>query len=182
MIAFFKHILRRYRDENRGDIIIEIALLFPVLITMLMGVYDMGQTITINQKVLTASQVVGDLIARNESVTQALVEDIVKAGEMALEPNALDNFGYEIVSVKFDGDGDPVVQWRMIDNMAENADALASVVGFGAEGEGLVIVTVEYQYNPFFTHFIVGDVDMSEVSFLRGRRVSVVSCDDCPAG
>ncbi len=165
--------------DERGVSALETAILFPVLFSMLMAIYDLGQGVVINQKTVTASQVIGDLVSRYEFVDTALVDDIVKGGRLALDPYDKTAFGYDVVSVVFDEDGDPEVLWRFTDNMDENEGAVDDSVGLGSEGEGVVIVSVVYAYEPFFTDFVVGQFDMTEVSYLRGRKSVTVQCIDC---
>jgi Flp pilus assembly protein TadG len=171
----------RWAQEERATALIETVILFPVLITLMMGCYDLGQGITVNQKTIAASQIIGDLIARDRSVTLASLEEIITAGELAFEPYTSAPFGYDIVSIQFDADGDPVVLWRVTENAEENEDAVESTEGLGGPGEGVLIVTAVYNYNPYFANFVVDEINMREVAFLRGRRSSTITCDDCPS-
>jgi Flp pilus assembly protein TadG len=170
----------RYAAEERGTALIETVILFPVLITLLLGCYDLGQGILMNQKTIGASQIIGDLVARDKSVDMATLQDMIRAGELAYEPYSSDTFGYDIASVQFDADGKPVVLWRVTENMDPNEDAVDSTEGLGGSGEGVVVVTTVYKYDPYFTHFVVNDINMKEVAFLKGRKSSVVTCEDCP--
>lgn len=174
----------RYWAEEKAVAAVETAILFPVLISLMMAVYDLGQGVVVNQKTISASQIVGDLVARNEFVDQNLIDDIALAGQMALEPYASRNgsYGYDVVSVQFDEDDDPVVLWRVTENMVADDTVIDRADGLGTEGEGVVIVSVTYQYTPFFTDFVVDTIDMTETAFLRGRKSSVISCSDCPEG
>ena len=72
----YRFSMLRYWSEETAVAAVETAILFPVLISMLMAVYDLGQGVVVNQKTISASQIIGDLIARNEVVNMALVEDI----------------------------------------------------------------------------------------------------------
>lgn len=177
---FLKTPLGRWWVEETGVAFIETVILFPVLVSLLMGVYDLGQGIVVNQKTMSASQILGDLITRNEAVDMDLITDIVNAGELALEPYSTDSFGYDIASVQFDEDGDPVVLWRVTENMEPNEGAVDSTVGLGTEGQGIVVVSTSYTYVPYFANFVVDQINMSEVAFLRARTASVVTCADCP--
>lgn len=185
---FHRLSLVRYWTEEKANALAETAILFPVFLTLLMGVYDLGQGIIINQKSITASQVIADLIARNREVDMSTLNDITRAGEMAIDPFPLERngtriFGYDIVSVLFDEDGDPDIQWRVTEDMLPNDDPLLTVVNvLELTNEGLVIVTTEYTYTPYFAEFVTDEIVMREVSFLRGRGSSLVSCDDCPGG
>ena len=180
-IKLFKKMKRcsAYWQDEKGMSFVETAILFPVLLSLLMGVYDLGQGIVVNQKTIAASQVIGDLITRYEVVDQGLITDIINAGELALAPYSTEAFGYDIASVEFDEDGYPVVLWRETFNMEADDAAVDSSTGLGVEGEGVVIVSVVYAYEPFFSNFVVNSYDMNEVAFLRGRKSPTVTCLDC---
>ncbi len=174
--------LRRYAREEEATALIETVILMPVMISLLMGCFDLGQGILMNQKTIGASQIIGDLITRDETVTMGRLEDMITAGEMAFEPYSTATFGYDIASVEFDEDGEPVVLWRVTENMDPNDDAVASTEDIGSPGEGVVVVTSIYKYTPFFSHFVVDEINMKEVAFLRGRMSATITCNDCPEG
>ena len=169
----------QYIKDNRGVSAIEMAILFPVLLSMLMAVYDLGQGIVINQKTVAASQIIADLITRQEVVDTALITDIVNAGELALDPYPTTSFGYDIASVTFDEEAEPIVLWRVSANMNESETAINSTIGLGDEDEGVVVVSVAYQYEPFFSSFVIDTFNMTERAFLAGRSSATVTCSDC---
>lgn len=174
--------ISRWVREERATALTESVILFPVMISLLMGCYDLGQGISVNQKTIGASQIIADLTARYRSVDMTMMNDIVQSGQLAIEPYSTVPFGYDIVSVEFDDDGQPVVLWRITENMDENDTAVQSTVGLGGEGEGIIVVTTSYQFRPYFANFVVDEINMNETAFLRGRRSSTVTCADCPSG
>ncbi len=171
--------MKNFLKNISGVSAVETAILFPVLIMMLTAVYDLGQGVVVSQKVNSASQIIGDLIARNETVNEALITDVINAGELALVPYTSLGFAYDIVSLEFDEDGDAFELWRRTFGMAATNQPLEDAVGLGAEGEGVVVVSVQYTYEPFFNEFFVGDLLMNERAFLRGRKSLTVPCTDC---
>lgn len=182
MINFFlKQLLKsRYSQDESGLSAMEMGILFPVLMSMMMAVFDLGQGLVVNQKTVAASQIIADLVTRRETVDLALVTDVVNAGEMALDPYSATYFGYDIASVEFDEDGDPLVLWRVTENMEQSDDALDSTFGLGEEGEGVVVVSVANKYIPYFSSFVISEFNMTERAFLRGRKSATVACADCP--
>lgn len=175
-----KNIFYRWLTDNKATAFTEAVILLPVMVSMLMGVYDLGRGITTNQRVIAASQIIGDLIARDRSVDMATLQDMIKAGELALDPYDTAPFGYDIVSLEFDDANNPVVLWRVTHNMQPNEEAVQSTAGLSTPGDGLIVVTTVYGYEPFFSNFVVDRIDMEEVAFLHGRRSSTVTCADCP--
>ena len=175
--------IRSFLKKEDGNALVETAVLFPVFLTLLMGVYDLGNGIVVNQKSITSSQVVGDLLARNRELDMNTVSDIVRAGRMALEPYDTQSYGYDIVSLQFDANGDETILWRVTENMPPNDAAIESAVNIlELTSDGLVIVTTAFEYDPVFTEFVTDRIEMREVAFLKGRRSAVINCLDCPGG
>lgn len=160
-------------DEN-GTAAVEFTLVFPILMVLLIGTFDLGNGILANQKAIAAAQSVADLIARSTAVDDAMLEEAIRAGELSIEPFPLDNFGIDIVSVRFDENDQPEIVWRETRNMTGGDDTANRAVGLGQEGDGAVIVIVEYNFEPSFSVFSIGNITMQEVAFARGRRTAVV--------
>ena len=149
-------------------------MLFPPLLLLLMGVYDLGNGIILSQKTITATQIAADLVARDSTIDITRLNDSIEAARLAYEPYSLNEFGIDIASVEFDSNRMPQILWRETRDMPPNSDAITNVNGIGDEGEGMVIVTVRYTYTPFFAHYFTSDLDMQEVAYARGRRSPTV--------
>lgn len=164
---------RWYKNED-GLAAVEAALVFPVLLVLFLGTFDLGNGILANQKTIRASQVTADLIARTSQVDINMVNEAVEAGELALNPMPTDTFGVDIVSIEFDDDENPVIVWRDTRNMAPLPDVLTRVESLAQAGEGVLVVTIEYDFQPVFAGFVVDTIPMREIAFARGRQGAVV--------
>jgi len=167
-------IARRFLKEERAVAAAEFALIFPLLMTLLMGTFDLGYGILAAQKTIRASQTTADLIARHRSVSTTEINEAVTAGMVALNPFDTSTYGVDIASVSFDENSNPVVLWRETRNMSANNAALESLQGIADEGEGMVVVTVQYIYEPTFVTAVVKDIPLQEVSYVRGRLTPTV--------
>ena len=174
---FIEQSIRSWIDSEDGVAMVEAALLFPPMLTLLLGTYDLGNGIVLSQKTITASQVAADLVSRNKTMNTANLNDIIAGSKLAFEPYGTAYYGVDIVSIEFDNTGKPIVLWRETQNMSPNANAVSSVTGMATNGEGVIIVTVVYKYIPKFAHFFTGEFDFTEVAFTRGRRSATVEWD-----
>ncbi len=155
---------------------IEAGFLFPVLVIILCGIVDTGIGLITNQKVITASQTISDLLTRQETVSDADISDAIVAGQLSLQPYDTTTMGADIVGIEFIGTSlTPTVTWRETFNMTANDSVLTGAEGLGLENEGLVAVTVRYTYTPYFSGLLAGDIQMEEVSYARGRRSLVIT-------
>jgi len=164
----------RWHDDIRAIAAVESALIFPVLLTMLLGTFDIGNAILVNQKAIRASQVVADLIARDIVVSYSNLDEAIEAGGLAFQPYADDAYGIDVVSVKFDEDGDPEIVWRETRNMTGMDDVMERVASLSQPNSGVVVVAAQFVYEPIFAGFVIDSVPMREVAFTKGRRSGVV--------
>lgn len=171
-------IIRKWAGDISAVAAAEFTLIFPILMVMLLGVYELGNAISVNQRSISASQIIADLIARNSSVDETMIDEAIRAGELAVEPYSLAEMGVDIVSLEYDDNDQPQVVWRETRNMDENDDAVDRAVGLGVEGDGALVVTVQYIYHPIFSSPLTNDITMQELSFARGRRTAVVAMNE----
>jgi len=141
------------------------------MLILLLGTLDTGEAILINQKTINATQMIGDLLGREDSVSTAELNDAVEAGKLTMMPYSTQSFGVDIAGIQFvGGPNNPQVMWRHTVNMDPNILILENADGLGADGDGVLGVTVSYTYTPYFSFVLTGAIEMSEVSYVRGRR------------
>jgi Flp pilus assembly protein TadG len=161
---------------------LEVALIFPILMMLLVGVFDFGSAFVVNQKAISSSQMMADLISRNVTVDADDMTNIINAGDQTMRPYNSVEYGYDIISLRYDGDDvdnmEPIVCWRMTERMEPNDLAIENAEPLAVLGEGLVIVTVSFQYTPLMGARMFNAITMSETAFARGRRSAIVSYQD----
>ncbi|HAJ89574.1 MAG TPA: hypothetical protein DCM27_00950 [Rhodospirillaceae bacterium] len=172
---YITQMIRGWIEDEDGVAMVEAVMLFPPMLTLLLGVFDLGNGIILSQKTITASQVAADLVSRNKTMNTANLADIIEGSKLAFEPYGANVYGVDIVSIQFDSNKNPQILWRETQNMPPNQNAVNSVKGMSNGGEGMIIVTVVYKYVPQFAHFFTGEFDFTEVAFARGRRSATVT-------
>lgn len=172
-MVFYSWIGRYIRDES-AVAAVEAALMFPTLIMMLVSMVDIGNGLLANQKLIAAAQITVDLVTREANPSMAQRSEAITAGQIAMSPYPLSEYGYLITSIRFDSSGDAEVVWQESSGLAVDQDLVNDTSDLGDPGEGVVMVVVDYTYHPFFTGFVVGDLHMQEVAYARGRKSAVV--------
>ncbi len=171
----FRKILSIWMKEEDAVAAVEAALIFPVMMIMFMGVFDVGRAVLANQKAVRASQVVADLITRENIASDNDISEAIEAGRLAFEPLDSSSYGVDVVSIRFDENANSEIVWRETINMASLPDALTAVDALRDADEGVVMVSVNYEYSPLFSSVVVGNIEMQEVAFSRGRSTPVVT-------
>jgi Flp pilus assembly protein TadG len=163
--------LATFCREDGANAAIEAGFLFPVMVAILCGMIDMGVALITNLKVTTATQIVSDLLARDRTVNDAQIDDAINAGRLALFPYDTTSYGVDIAGIQYVGSGlVPTVRWRETRNMNENPGVLERSAGLGLQNEGVIAVTVRYFFTPYFTGFMMSDIEMQEEAYVRGRK------------
>ena len=158
-----------------GSAAIEFAGVFPVLVALFLGSIDGGRALWMARKLNTATQSVGDILAREALVTAALLDDVTDAASLIMQPFDDATLGYDVIGIRFDpGDGDPEIVWRETENMAEAHGFPTRVEGLGDRGEGVLVVTMQVQYNPIFITVFTGPLTFERAAILRGRQTPFV--------
>ena len=170
-------ILKIWKNED-GVALIEGALIIPILIAMIFSMYDIGHAVLVSQKVMSATHITADLITRKKTVTQHDIDEAIEAAMLAIDPYDRTPFGIDIVSVRFGDEDAPEEIWRETQVMGPNLDLPGDAEGLGQEGEGVVAVTVTYLYEPHFTSGLVGEIEMQEITYMRGRKSSVITLEE----
>jgi Flp pilus assembly protein TadG len=170
-----RKLLRRWAISEDGVAAVEAAMIFPILLVMLLGVFDMGNAILANQKAIRSSQVVADLVTRARSVNSTDIDEAVEAGRLAFEPLDSSSYGVDIISMRFDASATPQIVWRETQGMSPVANPQAHVGSLAEPGGGVVMVAVEYQFIPVFVSVLSDRMHMQEIAFARGRKSAVVN-------
>lgn len=164
-----KSLFKWFKNED-AVVAVEVGMLMPVMLMILMGMFDTGSAILMNQKVINSSQTVSDLLGRYDVITDDVLNECVEAGRLMMSPYDLTGYGIDVVGIQFDGSSDnPVEIWRDTLNMTQNPDMVDNAAGLGDDEEGVIGVTVFYTFNPFFSGGFIGNLDFQEVSYVRGR-------------
>ena len=168
-------LFKKYIHDRRGTAAVEAALIMPVLLFMYMGIVDLGNALVVNKKAVSAAQIASDLLARQEIVDDADIEDAMIAARLALQPYDTTSFGIDIAGVRFDTPAAvPTLIWRETFNMTPNEAIVAETNGLGLENEGVIAVTVRYVYDLIFAYVLDGFWETNEVAIVRGRKKAFV--------
>ncbi|MGB4106509.1 MAG: TadE/TadG family type IV pilus assembly protein [Alphaproteobacteria bacterium] len=177
-IKALKALPGRWVRETEAVATVEATLVFPILLTILLGTFDMGNGLLANQKAIRASQIVADLVTRNMTVSEEEIEEAITAGSLAFEPLDSSSYGVDIVSIRFDEEAEPEIVWRETSiGMSANQNVLDDVASLAEADNGVVVVTVGYVFEPVFAGFLLNTMPMQETAFARGRRSAVVNLE-----
>ncbi len=143
---------------ERGVAATEFALMLPVLLTFLLGSFELSRYIIVNQKIDHVAYTTADVVGQETSVTMAQINDIMSAAVQIMEPFGFGQDGVVIVSsVEQDPTDGPIVRWQVsgggtlvktsrigeVDEAAELPEAFTL-----NDNDNIIIAEVFYEYTP----------------------------------
>lgn len=174
---------RALRRDRRGTIPIEMALVAPILITMLLGTLDVGWYMIMQHKISRVAATVADLTARGETINEAQLADIFAAASAVADPFDFDIEGRAIVSSLTNPGGDgAVIAWQRrspdgidVSSHLGAAGAAPSLApGFAvAADENIVIAESFFNFQPL-VGFVVRGVQSVYVQAVQRPRLGTL--------
>lgn len=170
---------RSLDDDERGSILIEAAIILPILAATIVSLVDVGLYILAHQKSQRAATTVGDLIARMEQVALGDVNNMIDAAGHVMNPfNFEANGGVVVTSVSKAPGQAPRVDWQVSGDgglvMTSHVGAPGGLAALAnglvlEDGENIIVTEVEYNYDFIFAEFLDPGVNIYHDSFFRPR-------------
>lgn len=186
--------LRGLARDQSGVAAIEAALTFPILILLFFGIVNIADYVANINKIVTASAVVGDLVARNDTtVTGAAIEDYFKAAEMAAWPIPFNTVRLEVRAYRKTGTViNATPQWSKI-KRATGTGAVTScapvvpgnLTNLINSGEDVIVAVACMNYEPPVVQFLGGNIlgfastRISDQMAMRPRISGTIACTGC---
>ena len=174
----------RLKRDDSGMAAIEMAFIFPVMITMLIGLVDVTDGLSANRKVTITANTLGDLISQEPGTTTKANIDGIFAGAMqTMVPYDGSALGLEIFNYRKDGDDAPQLNWehRSGTNCGAAPAISDDMSDLMTQSNDLIISRTCYNFS-----YILGNLFHGNTSFpmvdemtLRPRKSLQLDCTDC---
>jgi Flp pilus assembly protein TadG len=180
--------LRRFIAGEQGVTAIEFALVLPIVVTILIGCFEVPRYVLVFQKIARTSSGVADLVAQaDEPVTKNQMADIFTAGKIMMEPyDVIANGRIYVSSINNPSGGGVTLTWQR-----NNAGLVATASKMGAAGtnpsaklpaalvpasnEEVLVAEVYFNYTPVFSSIIYSGSQLYMISYTRPRNKNLVT-------
>ena len=170
----------RLAGDERGVSAVEFAMLAPVLIAFYFGMAEFCQGYMAQKRMGHVSAMVADLIAQEEQVSSAAVDDIFAIGGLIMKPFPTTALKQRVSSVTRTS-GVARVQWSRGRGMDPRApDSVITLPDdLIADGESVVVSEATYDYDSPVDYLMPTVTQFSHIYYLRPRTVDQVGCTNC---
>jgi Flp pilus assembly protein TadG len=175
--------LRNVFKDRLASAAIDFAMIFPIMIVMFLGIYEVANAIIVYMKVIDAADTISDLTAQYRSVASSDLTNIYTAGQMIMEPSPGSGLSTSIASVTFNAStGNPSVTWQVSrgSNAPAMSDAASAATGLGSPGDTVIEAEATYTYTSLFQFVLPYGITMTSRVFARPRYVTSITCTSNP--
>jgi Flp pilus assembly protein TadG len=176
-----------YGRDVRGVASIEMALIFPIMLIVFVGLIDVSNLMTANRRVTLTASTLGDLVTQSPgSVKVADLDGFFSAARSIMAPFPEASTSLAFYTFKHDSSGAEVPGWQYSStgsgpDCGDPPVVDDNVKNLMAENNDVVVSRTCYQWEPIlgiilgFSTSIVQDQLM-----LRPRQTARIVCEDCP--
>ncbi len=173
----------RVASDNEGAVLIEAAIILPILLTVFFGMIEFSDAFTAKRRVQSVAGTTADLVARTQSVTISDLADVASVGAQLLQPFSSSGLTLKISSVAEDYQSKTTEQWNCswssistAPTCTQTGAAYAGVpAGILRAGESVIVSQATYTFKPAIGEFLLGGVTFTAASYFRPRLVSSVT-------
>lgn len=173
-------LLRAWRRDSKGVAAVEFALVAPILIILLLGVFEMGRAYSAHRHFLSATNMIGDLVAREKELTTAGLRSIYQLAPTVMGSYASDGatLSVEVLPVQV-----LPAKPNEVRNYATPEQFNKSFPSCGVQvvpndvkellqstTQGLIMVTSTYAYKPLFAYPLVGAMTWKSITTFAPRQ------------
>lgn len=171
--------IQRLRRDCQGVTLVEFALVMPILVTMIIGGFEISRYVLVQQKLNGVSASMADLVAQAETLSAAELNSLFTSVDYLVKPFEMGTDGVVIVSsIGAVNGAAPKVFWQR-----KGGGTLVHASEFGNEGstatlpagfiirsgESLIVAEVFYNYSPLLGEKFVNSKELYHRAFLRPR-------------
>ena len=102
---------QRVLRDRSGSVLIEFALIAPILVSLLLGMFDLGPALLVRFKLASATQAVADIASQASTMQASDVVNFFSAGGDVMAPFSPSSLVLRISNIASDGQGGAFVYW-----------------------------------------------------------------------
>lgn len=170
-------LLQQYLAARGGVAAAEFAIILPVLVLLLFGTAELGNALLIDRKVTRATQVIADLVAQEEVVSTAQLDDIMQAADEIMRPYPTTAAIVLSSVVRNTGETATKVGW----SVTKRGEAYATNTPYTLpsieldSGNSVIVAEISFPYTALFPNVILSDFTIRDRAYLRPRKTNKVS-------
>lgn len=179
---------RRFATDRQGVGAIEFAIIFPVLVMLYLGAFEITIGLSVSKRTARAAGSIADIVTQQQSVTKSSLTDIAKAAAPIYSPYDSSGMLVKVTAIQIDGSSNPTVMWSWASTGAAPYAKNTTVSDVPTEMKKansflirseLSIPYALFVFAPNFMPTEMRTITISRSYFYRQRQNENIPCGDC---
>lgn len=184
--ALLRTAIRAFRRDVHGTAAVEFALVAQVLLLMLLGAIEVTRAVSINSKMSVATNMVADLVAREQQLTEADVRAIYDVVDEVMAPYDGSKLNMSLIPVmSASNNANRTLVYPSETNRPPHNNgsvpAKCQPYSLGAgmlkTNESVIVVESTYEYEPLFGPTILSGGPWKKTAYAKPRKSLCVAFD-----
>jgi Flp pilus assembly protein TadG len=169
-------LIRKLRANNTGSVVVEFALVLPLMLIFFLGTFETSELIRANMKFNSAVQTLADLVAlQNPSSTGTLTADFCTGVEYMMAPFPSGTWAAQVNSVTYNGQSTGIDWTASCGSVSGAKGAVGLSNGMVPNaGDSVIIVQASYKYTSPLAFVLSSSYSFSNSAFARPRNGGTV--------
>ncbi|MBB5576745.1 MULTISPECIES: TadE/TadG family type IV pilus assembly protein [Rhizobium] len=179
--------LRRFVRDEKGVGAIEFAILFPVLLMLYLGAFELTIALSVEKRASRSAGSIADIVTQQSSVSKTVLATMPSVASAIFTPYDATGLTLKITGIQLDASGNATVAWSWAqDGSKPYSTGSAVTVPSDIDLPSTFLVRTElaipYQLISFGSDFLPAgssQITISREYFYRPRTDTSVTCSDC---
>jgi Flp pilus assembly protein TadG len=166
-------LLRRFRQDRRGVALVEFALIFPMLVALYFGGFEVCNMTATYRKLTDTTVEVANVTAQYSTLAATDVATIFAATSQIMAPYPTTNLQMVLSEITTDASSNATVTWSQSYNGATalaTGSAVTLPTGLAAPSSNYILVQTVYNYTPTVGSAFVSAVPMTSSIYIIPRN------------
>jgi len=179
---------RRLARERKGAGAIEFAILFPVLIMLYIGAFEITIGLSVSKRATRAASSIADLVTQQQSITKSTLTEMRSVATAIFVPYNSTSLTLKITGITVDASANAKVLWSWAQDGSAPYAKNTAVSGIPADMKTANSFLVRTELSIPYTMFLFAPnfmpdgmrtITISRSYFYRQRQGESIPCGDC---
>lgn len=179
--------LRRFARDERGVGAIEFAILFPVLLMLYLGAFELTVGLSASKRASRSAGSIADIVSQQSSITKSVLTTMPSVAGAIFAPYNTTGLTLKITGITIDASGKATVAWSWAQD-GTRPYTVGSTVTLPAnmnQASTFLVrseLALPYQLLSFGANFLpsgTNQITISRQYYYRQRVGTSISCSDC---
>ena len=183
----FSGLFRRFARDERGVGAIEFAILFPVLLMLYLGAFELTVGLNVSKRASRSAGSIADIVSQQSSVSKSVLATMPSVAGAIFAPYITTGLTLKITGIAIDATGNATVAWSWAqDGTRPYISGTTLTVPANMNQASTFLVRSElalpYQLLSFGSNFLpsgTNQITISRQYYYRQRVGTSISCSDC---